>query len=105
MTLDLFSLDAGSIPVDQIPAAMAALAALQTQLCARLMTPGQEPQPGPAAEPDVMLKVDEVAARVRKSTKWVYRRAKTLPFARRLGPRSWVFSEHGLEKWLARQKA
>jgi len=94
-----------TLPAADIPAAMTMLAAWQAQLAARLMDTMQKPQDQPSSESDVMLKVEEVAARLRKSTKWVYHRAKTLPFARRLGSRSWVFSSQGLERWLARQKA
>jgi predicted DNA-binding transcriptional regulator AlpA len=54
---------------------------------------------------DRLLTVQECAERLRKSTKWVYRRTRTLPFAICLGPRSWVFSQKGLEKWLAKQRA
>jgi len=54
---------------------------------------------------DRLLTVHECAGRLRKSTKWVYRRTRTLPFAICLGPRSWVFSQKGLEKWLAKQRA
>ena len=96
--------DPAALPAEAIPAVLSTLAAWQAQLAARLMVPAHTPA-AEAGEADVMLKVDEVAARLRKSKKWVYRRAKTLPFARRLGPRSWVFSQNGLDKWLPRQKA
>jgi excisionase family DNA binding protein len=94
------------VPPAEIPAALAALAAWQSQLAARLL---RAPASAPAAiatadgDNDKLLTVEETAERLRRSTKWIYRRVKTLPFARHLG-RSWVFSEQGLEKWLARQK-
>ncbi len=97
-------LDPSSIPISQIPAVLSALAALQSALAARLMTP---PPAAPSTDvgKDTLLTVRECAQRLRRSTKWVYRRTKTLPFARQLGPRSWVYSEKGLEKWLARRTA
>jgi predicted DNA-binding transcriptional regulator AlpA len=96
--------DPTSIPVDQIPRTLVALAAWQSALAARLIaTPSPSHEPKTEAE-DRLLTVRECAERLRRSTKWVYRRVKTLPFARCLGPRSWVFSQRGLEKWLARQR-
>ena len=103
-------IDPASIPAGDIPAALSALAALQAALAARLMTLGAPVKIGPengatmAGDSDAMLTVSEAAARLRRSTKWIYKRCKTLSFARRLGPRSWVFSSAGLERWLARQK-
>jgi predicted DNA-binding transcriptional regulator AlpA len=97
-------LDPGSIPVERIPLALATLAAWQSALVARLLV---APTPGPESAPEVedrMLTVKECAERLRRSTKWVYRRTKTLPFARCLGPRSWVYSQRGLEKWLAQRR-
>jgi predicted DNA-binding transcriptional regulator AlpA len=95
--------DPAPIPVEQIPAVLTAFAAWQSALAARLMaTPATIVKT--ATENDRLLTVQECAARLRKSTKWVYRRTKTLPFSRCLGPRSRVFSQRGLEKWLARQR-
>ncbi len=94
-----------TVPQAEIPAALSTLAAWQSQLAARLMA-----APAPAAEaatdgPDRMLTTVEAAATLRRSVKWIYRHQKTLPFARHLSARSWVFSEQGLRKWLARQRA
>jgi predicted DNA-binding transcriptional regulator AlpA len=96
--------DPASIPVEQIAAVLAAFAAWQSALAARLIaTPAAIAETANEKE-DRLLTVKECADRLRKSTKWVYRRTKTLPFARCLGPRSWVFSQKGLEKWLAQQR-
>jgi len=100
-----FDFDVATIPIAQIPAMLAHLAALQSALAARLMTKPLPLVSEATATPDVedrFLTVEEVAQRVRRSTKWVYRRVKNLPFARQLGPCSWVFSQRGLDKWLAR---
>jgi predicted DNA-binding transcriptional regulator AlpA len=97
--------DPALIPVEQIPVVLAAFAAWQSALAARLMVTLPVIAEKATEIDDRLLTVQECAERLRKSTKWVYRRTKTLPFARCLGPRSWVFSQRGLEKWLARQRA
>jgi predicted DNA-binding transcriptional regulator AlpA len=96
--------DPASIPVEQIPVALVAFAAWQSALAARLMITPTTIAETTTETDDRLLTVEECAARLRKSTKWVYRRTKTLPFARCLGPRSWLFSQKGLERWLARQR-
>ena len=89
--------DPASIPRQQIPAFIAALAA-------RLLEPAPSPEPAPN-EPDKMLTTAKAAALLRRSVKWIYRHNGNLPFARKLSDRSWVYSEQGLRKWLARQRA
>jgi hypothetical protein len=91
----MFDLD--TIPREQIPALIAALAA-------RLLEPAPAPEAA-ADELDRMLTSAEASELLRRSTKWLSRNRKRLPFGRRLGPRSWVYSELGLRKWLARQRA
>jgi hypothetical protein len=99
MTLDL---DIAAIAVADIPAALTQLAAYQAQLAARLMVPAPKPE---ADEPDKMLTTLEASKLLRRSTKWISRHRKNLPFARKLGERSWVYSEQVLRRWLARQKS
>jgi hypothetical protein len=100
MPLDL---DIEGIALADIPAALTRLAAAQSALAARLMmAPAAAPSPAPTV--DRMLTVEEVAERLRCSTKSIYRRAKGFPFARRNGVRGWIFSDQGLTKWLARQR-
>jgi predicted DNA-binding transcriptional regulator AlpA len=92
--------DINAVPRERIPALIAALAA-------RLLEPAPTPEPAEAAVDgaDKMLTAAEAAELLRRSVKWLYRRKGTLPFARRLSGRSWVYSEQGLRKWLARQRA
>jgi predicted DNA-binding transcriptional regulator AlpA len=95
--------DVASVPREKIPALVAAL-------MMRLLELELEPAPAPEAaadQPDRMLTTEETAKILRRSTKWVYRnvKLKRLPFAKKMSERSWVFSENGLQKWLARQKA
>ena len=103
---DVLNIDPSAIPADKIPAVLSALAALQGALAARLIASTEAATNGSVSvhDHDTLLTVAETAERLRRSPKWVYRRVKTLPFARCLGPRSWVFSQQGLEKWLARQR-
>jgi predicted DNA-binding transcriptional regulator AlpA len=106
MSHERFNIDPASVPLEQIPAMIAALAGFELALAARLLEAGPASGPEPRSEnEDQMLTVRECADRLRKSTKWVYRRTRTLPFAICLGPRSWVFSQKGLAKWLAKQRA
>jgi hypothetical protein len=98
-------IDPDSVPLAQVPAMIAALAGLEVALAVRLLNAAAAGDSAPKAETeDLMLSVKECAERLRRSTKWVYRRNKTLPFARCLGPRSWVYSLRGLEKWLAQRR-
>ena len=106
MLPEVLQIDPSAIPMEQIPAVLCALAALQGALAVRLIASPGAATNGSVADNDrdTLLTVAETAERLRRSPKWVYRRVKTLPFARNLGPRSWVFSQRGLEKWLARQR-
>jgi predicted DNA-binding transcriptional regulator AlpA len=54
-----------------------------------------------ASSGDQMLTAKDAAARLACSEDWLYRNAKKLPFARKLGPKNLRFSQRGLEKWLA----
>jgi hypothetical protein len=62
-------LDPSAIPIKQIPAALSALAALQSALAARLM---MAPPAAPTSDGDKdnLLTVRECAQRLRRSTKW-----------------------------------
>jgi len=91
-------IDIASIPRDQIPAVIAALAA-------RLLEPAPTTAPiAPESDEDRLMTTAEAAAMLGHSTKWIYRHVADLPFARRIGPRDFRFSLHGLRKWQARQK-
>ena len=50
--------------------------------------------------PGNLLTMDEVATRTAMSKSWLYRHAKHLPFARRIG-RKVLFDDAGLTRWLA----
>ncbi len=53
--------------------------------------------------PDRLLDV-AAAASLGVRPRWLYDRARTLPFARKLGGRTLRFSEVGLRRWLARRR-
>lgn len=79
------------------PAILAAVAAL-------LAKAGDTPPELAAPEPgDVNLSIEQAAAHLHRSTKWIYRHRAKLPFVRKLGPRSYVCSQNALSKWLARR--
>jgi hypothetical protein len=89
----------------------AALAALHLQCTAALSavgfawaSAGQSGQ-APAEMPDdQMLTVDETAALLRRKRRWIYSHADSLPFVRRLSPRSLLCSRKGVERWLAARR-
>jgi predicted DNA-binding transcriptional regulator AlpA len=53
---------------------------------------------------DRLLDVKEAAEMLSMSEDSLYRRAKKLPFTRKLGPKMLRFSEQGMVKWLATRK-
>ncbi len=51
-------------------------------------------------DPDQMLTVKEAAEILGVEERWLYDRSDSLPFARKLAPRTLRFSERGLYRWL-----
>lgn len=49
---------------------------------------------------DRLLKVDEAAEILDVKKRWLYDRSDSLPFARKLAPRTLRFSEEGLYRWI-----
>jgi predicted DNA-binding transcriptional regulator AlpA len=96
----LLDLDISAIPTDQLLPTLTRLAALQSQVAARLMA-----TPAPVAVDeegdDRLLTISEAAALLKCSPKWFYRHPR-LPFVRRLGPRCVRYSEKSLRLWLKR---
>jgi excisionase family DNA binding protein len=88
---------------DALPALIGEAEALRARLWARLQAVSA---PAPAAQPsrngsgpDRLLTAQEAAERLGVSRRWVYRKAGSLPFARRLGQGTLRFSERALERW------
>ena len=101
--IDLGSWTAEIAP-DQIPAAIAQLAAAQSTLAARMMTAAAQPRRQEEEETN-WLSVEEAAAKVGRSPRWFYRNAKRLPFLKRLSRKVLLVSEAGMRRWVASQKA
>jgi predicted DNA-binding transcriptional regulator AlpA len=91
------------LPREVITELLAQSAAVQSTLTASLLRPTPAPVPAGDAD-DMMLTTPEAARLLRKSPRWIYRRAGTLPFVRRLSPRSMVHSKRGIERYLATRK-
>jgi predicted DNA-binding transcriptional regulator AlpA len=53
---------------------------------------------------DDLLTIDEAAAKLRVSPRWLYRHAKTLPFSRKLSRKVLRFSRTGIARWLATRR-
>jgi|HubBroStandDraft_6_1064221.scaffolds.fasta_scaffold217046_2 hypothetical protein len=94
----LFDIDAASIPDDQIPTAIAALAALQTALVARLMTTTSSQEDGEA-----LLNIEQAARKLCVTEDWLYRRAKKLGLAVKLGDGTLRFSTHAINAYIRQQ--
>ena len=85
-----------------VPALAAALSARIAVLTTAMVA---EPtrSSAPSGIPDQNLSAAEAAFRLGMSRDWVYRHARKLPFASKIGSRL-VFSEKGLERWNRRQR-
>ena len=78
-----------------------ALHALAQVLRAEQPTPPAAPA---ESSPDHLLTVEEAAAVLGVSTRWLYSHAGRLPFARHLSRRALRFSEAGLCRWIERSR-
>ena len=94
----------------QIPAVVAELAseqatlsALQGVLTARLLT-SQKNATTSGESTDRLLTAAQVATILGVTKRWVERRARRLPFARRLSAHAVRYSESGLRRWMANRQ-
>jgi len=55
---------------------------------------------GATEPPDSWLTPDEVAARLKRTRAWVYRQARSWPFAKRPSRKTLLISERGLARWM-----
>ena len=90
--------DYDQIPAEQIPEALGEIATVQARLLQRLLIPvnGEEP----STDRDFNLTPDDVANRLGKTRRWVYRHGKELG-GKHLGHRTLRFSEAGVRRYLA----
>lgn len=100
---------ASEVPIDRIPALVAELASEQTALSALqgALTTRLLASQAKAVSPDVgdrLLTADEVAVTLGVTRRWVQRRARRLPFARRISEHAIRYSESGLRRWMSNRK-
>jgi predicted DNA-binding transcriptional regulator AlpA len=88
---------------EDLPALVGRLEAAKATAWARLVSPAA-PNGNGRADPDENLSAAAAARRLGVSVEWVYRNARRLPFAVRIGRRV-LFSADGLERWNRQQKA
>jgi predicted DNA-binding transcriptional regulator AlpA len=58
----------------------------------------------PQQEADRLLTAEEAGEMISMSEDWLYRHAKTLPFTRKIGPKTLRFSYQGIVRWMATRK-
>lgn len=88
----------GELDAAEIPAVLNAITARLLQTTSP--TTAIAPEPNGA---DESLTIEEAAALLRRSTKWIYRHRASLPFIRQIGPRSYVCSKAALFKFRDRK--
>ncbi len=98
---------ADDVSAEQVPALLGELERLKAGLWAKLVTPAHngKAQPLPSTEPDKLLFPKDAAVLLGVKISWLYRHAKTLPFARKLSRKALRFSEAGLRRWQATRRA
>jgi len=87
------------VPLDELPALVAELAALQARAAMRLRRAAT-----PGLDDDRLLTIDEAAARLAVSKDWLRRRPE-LPFVVKLSDGVVRYSSKRLDAYLARQVA
>jgi len=97
---DLYIPDPVILDLEEIPMAIAQYSGLIGQLASRLMIERRNPQ---QEEEDVLLTVAEAAAMLSCTEKWLYGRAKTLPFVKHINARALRFSKKGIIAWIAKR--
>ena len=101
---------ASDVPVERIPALVAelaseqsALSALQGALTIRLLVSQADAATRPEPS-DRLMTAEEVATALGVTQRWVQRRARRLPFARRISDHAIRYSEEGLKRWMSNRK-
>ena len=97
--------DDEELPLEEIPALMIKLAAVQSSLSARLLGQPALDRGNGNFNVGQLLNVTEAARQLNVSTQWLYRNAKKLPFAMKLGQKQLRFSASGIEKYLRTRRA
>lgn len=89
---------ARTLPPAALPRLLADLREVEVTALARLTTPLQ----APALPADELLSVPQTATHLHCSEVYLYKNARKLPFARRLGKKL-LFSRNGIEEYLRKQ--
>ena len=92
-----------SVRPESLPALLGEVEALKARLWAQLQAsavPAQVvPEPSQNGAGEQLLTADEAADKLGVSRRWMYRKADTLPFTRRLSGGTLRFSSKGLTRW------
>ena len=85
---------------ESVPALIGETEALKARLWARLQGP-ESPRgvSSTLSTGDHLLTASEAAERLGVNKRWIYRKADSLPFTRKLSGGTLRFSERGLERW------
>ena len=100
---------AEALPREDIPEVLGKIEQLKAALWVNLTNPditkgSRAVSDLERASNDQLLTAKAAAERLGVDERWIYRRADSLPFTKRLGERTLRFSERGLEQWLAKAK-
>lgn len=94
-------------PAEKLPEILVSLNNAETEVARlkaivwqRLMTPAHQPAPD-----DVMLNVEDAAKLLALTVPQLKRRARTYPFTKKLGRKTTVYSQRGIERWLKQRRA
>jgi predicted DNA-binding transcriptional regulator AlpA len=92
-----------NVLADDLPELIGQAEALRARLFARLVSTATAPAERARTErtngPDRLLTAKEAAARLGVNQRWMYAKADSLPFTRRLSAGTLRFSERGLDRW------
>jgi hypothetical protein len=92
------------LPLEALTALAARHAAVGTILATQLAVSLLRPTTPAHAAPDRLLTPSEAAALLKVDEGWLRRRARRLPFSRRLSRKVTRFSLQGLQRWQAAQQ-
>jgi predicted DNA-binding transcriptional regulator AlpA len=94
-----------SLSADRIPELIGECEQLRARLLAQLFASTRPPVTDVRqTAPDRLLDVNQAAERLGVDRRWIYSRADTLPFTRRLGARKLRFSERGIQKYIEHRR-
>ena len=98
-----------SVPLDELPSVIGRLEELRALVWAELITrsasaTGSSPPAPTMPLEDRLLPVREAAELLGVDSRWMYRHADRLPFARKIGANTLRFSSAGLLRWAESQR-